>query len=71
MSSELLQLYCNVVVQNYARTTRDDRTDRKQIFHRTTKLRTIPTKQAGVDCYCIGCFDPNPDIDTKGLTVAS
>ena len=60
MLSEVLQLYCNVVVHNQGGTTRDDWTDRKQIFHRTTKLRTIPTKQAGVACYCIGCFEPNP-----------
>ena len=61
--SEVLQLYCNVVVHNKAGTTRDDWRDRKQIFSQpiTTKLHTSPTKQARVDCCYRGCSDPNPD----------
>ena len=63
--SEVLYLYCNVVVHNQAGTTRNDWTDRKQIFHRYTKLHTSQKKQACVDCCCRGCSHPNPD--TKAL----
>ena len=62
---EVLQLYCNVVVHNQAGTTRDDSTDRKQIFHRTKKLHTSPTKQADVDCCCRGCSDPSPNTNVQ------
>ena len=60
-----MQLYCNVVVPNQVGATRDDWTDRKQIFHRNTKLHTSPTKQVGVDCCCRGCFDSNPDTNVQ------
>ena len=63
--SEVLQLYCNVVVRNQTGTTRDDWTDRKQTFHRTTKLHTSPTKQASVDCCCRGCSNPAPDTNVQ------
>ena len=61
----VLRLYCNVVVHNQEETKRDDWTDRKQTFHRTTILYTCPTKQAGVDCYCRRCSDPNPDTNAS------
>ena len=32
----VLRLYCNVVVHNQEETKRDDWTDRKQTFHKTT-----------------------------------
>ena len=64
-TSEVLQLYCNVVVSNQAGTTRDDWKDRKQIFHISTKLHTSWTKQAGVECCCRGCSDPNADTNVQ------
>ena len=39
--SRVLYLYCNVVVHNQAETKRDDWTDAKQTFHRTTILHTV------------------------------
>ena len=58
-------MYCDVVVHNQVATTRDDGRDRKQIFHRTTKLHTSQTKQAGVDCCYRCCSDPNPDANVQ------
>ena len=63
--SRVLQLYCNVVVHNQAETKRDDLTDRKQTFHKTTILHTCPTKQAGVGCCCRHCSDPDPDTNAS------
>ena len=54
-------MYCNVVVHNQAETKTDDWTDRKQTFDRTTILHACPARQAGVDCCCRRCSDPNPD----------
>ena len=54
-----------VVVSNQAGTTRDDWTDRKQLFHSTTKLQKSPIKQAGVDCCSRGYSDPNPDTNVQ------
>ena len=65
MLPDILQLYCNVIVHNQAGTTRDDWTNRKQIFQRTTTLHTGPTKQVGVDCCCGGCSDPKPDANAS------
>ena len=39
--SKVLYLYCNVVVHNQAETKRDDLTDAKQTFHRTTILHVV------------------------------
>ena len=39
--SKVLYLYCNVVVHNQAETKRDDWTDAKQTFHRTTILHVV------------------------------
>ena len=61
--SRVLQWSCNVVVHNQAETMRDDWTERKEIFHRTTILHTCPTKQAGVNCCCRRCSDPKPDTN--------
>ena len=59
--SRVLKLYYNVVNRNQAETIRDEWTDKKQTYHKTTILHTCPTKQAGVDCYCRPCSNPNPD----------
>ena len=39
--SRVLYLYCNVVVHNQAETKRDDWTDAKQTFRRTTILHVV------------------------------
>ena len=63
--SRVLQLCCNIVVHKHAEIKGDDWTDRKQIFHTTTILHIYPAKEAGVDCCCRRCSDPNPDISAS------
>ena len=60
--SRVLYLYYNVVNHNQAETIRDDWTDRKQAYHKTT---ICSTKQASVDSCCRRCSNANPGNKTS------
>ena len=46
-------------VQSQKARQRDDHTDRKQTYYRTTTLQAGPVNQIDNNCFWKGCFDPN------------